>query len=82
MPTRPHSRIDQEDVVSEERSDPGSAEQQNNPDGPYAIPSVSSCAVRLGNLVFGKLVDGVPPVDPDGTSSGKYSRVSFVRRPW
>ena len=28
MPTRTHSRIDQEDVVSEERSDPGSAERR------------------------------------------------------
>src|SRR5437868_7349568 len=28
MPTRTHSRIDQEDVVSEERSDPGSVERR------------------------------------------------------
>ena len=28
MPTRTHSRTDQEDVISEERSDPGSAERR------------------------------------------------------
>jgi hypothetical protein len=46
------------------------------------MPSASSCGVRLGIPVFDKLVDGIRFVGPDGTSGGKYSKVSFVRRPW
>jgi hypothetical protein len=44
--------------------------------------SVSFCGGQPGIPVFGKLVDGIRFVDLDGTSGGKYSRVSFVRRPW
>ena len=63
-------------------SDLGSAVQRNNPDAACAILSVSSSAVRPGSPVSCKLAVAVPLGDQDGTSSGKCSRVSFVRRAW
>jgi len=47
------------------------------------MPFVSSGGGRIGNPVFGKLFDGgIQSSDLDGTTGGKYSRVSFGRRPW
>jgi len=44
--------------------------------------AVAYHAARLGIPLFGKLVDVIRFVGPGGTSAGKYSRVSFVPRPW
>jgi hypothetical protein len=44
--------------------------------------SASFCGGQLGIPVLGKLVDVIRFAGPGGTSGGKYSRVSFVRRPW
>ena len=54
----------------------------SSPDSSHARLSVSSFGVQLGNLAFGKPVDGLQFVDRDGTNGGKYSKVSFGHRPW
>ena len=46
------------------------------------MPSASSSGGKPGNPVFRKLVDAIPLGDRDGTSAGRYSKVSFGRQAW
>src|SRR5437764_5732110 len=56
MPTRTHSRIDQEDVVSEERSDPGSAERREVFPGLPGCPGLDEEPLEVSD----ELLDALP----------------------
>src|SRR5881227_4252083 len=58
MPTRTHSRIDQEDVVSEERSDPGSAERREVVPGLPGGPGLDEEPLELSDELLDALLSG------------------------
>src|SRR5437763_14690101 len=58
MPTRTHSRIDQEDVVSEERSDPGSAERREVVPGLPGGPGRDEEPLEVSDELLDALLSG------------------------
>ena len=70
MPTRTHSRIDQEDVVSEERSDPGSAERREVFAGLPGGPGLDEEPLEVSDELLDALLSGARTAEeiagPDG----------------
>src|ERR1700758_1317757 len=70
MPTRTHSRIDQEDVVSEERSDPGSAERREVFAGLPGGPGLGEEPLEVSDELLDALLSGARTAEeiagPDG----------------
>ena len=70
MPTRTHSRIDQEDVVSEERSDPGSAERREVFPGLPGGPGLDEEPLEVSDELLDALLSGARTAEeiagPDG----------------
>src|SRR5512140_2766590 len=58
MPTRTHSRIDQEDVVSEERSDPGSGERREVFPGLPGGPGLDQEPLEVSDELLDALLSG------------------------
>ena len=70
MPTRTHSRIDQEDVVGEERSDPGSAERREVFAGLPGGPGLDEEPLEVSDELLDALLSGARTAEeiagPDG----------------
>src|SRR6266513_317398 len=70
MPTRTHSRIDQEDVVSEERSDPGSVERREVFPGLPGGPGLDEERLEVSDEALDALLSGARTAEeiagPDG----------------
>src|SRR2546423_12449587 len=70
MPTRTHSRIDQEDVVSEERSDPGSVERREVFPGLPGGPGLDEERLEVSDELLDALLSGARTAEeiagPDG----------------
>src|SRR5437868_9915585 len=70
MPTRTHSRIDQEDVVSEERSDPGSVERREVFPGLPGGPGLDEEPLEVSDELLDALLSGARTAEeiagPDG----------------
>ena len=70
MPTRTHSRIDQEDVVSEERGDPGSAERREVFAGLPGGPGLDEEPLEVSDELLDALLSGARTAEeiagPDG----------------
>ena len=70
MPTRTHSRIDQEGVVSEERSDPGTVERREVFPGLPGGPGLDQESLEVSDEVLDALLSGARTAEeiagPDG----------------
>ena len=70
MPTRTHSRIDQEDVVSEERSDPGTTERREVFPGLPGGPGLDEGPLEVSDELLDALLSGARTAEeiagPDG----------------
>ena len=88
MPTRTHSRIDQEGVVSEERSDPGSAERREVFAGLPGGPGLDEERFEVSDELLDALLSGARTAEeiagPDGLldnwASGPAPRLSAAQK--